>query len=57
MSARGKNVTIVTQNIDDFHVKPTKEEYKYYAVHGNVKEVRCDNNHVFSFKDFRKEII
>ena len=41
LNARGKKVTIVTQNIDDFHIKPTKQEYKYYAVHGNVKEVRC----------------
>jgi NAD-dependent SIR2 family protein deacetylase len=57
LNARGKKVTIVTQNIDDFHIKPTKEEYKYYAVHGNVKEVRCDNDHVFGFKDFRKEIM
>lgn len=41
LNARGKKVTIVTQNIDDFHIKPSKKEYSYYAVHGNVKEIRC----------------
>jgi NAD-dependent SIR2 family protein deacetylase len=24
LKARGKKVTVVTQNIDDFHIKPTK---------------------------------
>lgn len=54
LSARGKRVTIITQNIDDFHLKPQKQEYKYYACHGNVKEVRCDNNHLFPYQDYRK---
>ena len=37
LRARGKKVTIVTQNIDDFHFKPNKEQFQYYACHGNVK--------------------
>ena len=56
LSVRGKKVTVVTQNIDDMHLKPKKEEYEYYAVHGNVKQVRCDNHHLHNYEDYRKEI-
>lgn len=26
-------------------------------MHGNVKKVRCDNNHIYDYADFRKEIV
>ena len=32
-----KKVTLVTQNIDDLHIKPIKDSYNYYNIHGNVK--------------------
>ena len=47
-------MTIVTQNIDDFHFKPKKEEFEYYACHGNVKQIRCENNHLHQYEDYRK---
>lgn len=54
LAARGKQVTLVTQNIDDLHLKPSKKEYAYYAVHGNVKQLRCENNHLHPYADYRK---
>ncbi len=56
LNARGKNVTLVTQNIDDLHIKPKANHYKYYDVHGNVKFVRCDNLHLSPYAQFREEI-
>ena len=47
-----KKVTLVTQNIDDLHIKPESNEYGYYPVHGNVKFMRCSANHM---KDYNKE--
>jgi NAD-dependent SIR2 family protein deacetylase len=41
LGARGKKVAVVTQNVDDLHFKPLAQEYSYFAIHGNVKQVRC----------------
>lgn len=49
--ARGKRVTLVTQNIDDLHLPPKK--YEYYAIHGNVKFVRCANLHLAPYQQYR----
>jgi NAD-dependent deacetylase len=56
LNARGKKVTIVTQNIDDLHLKPKEKGYGYFAIHGNVKLVRCDNLHLSPYQQFREEI-
>ena len=57
LSGRGKRVTVVTQNIDDLHLKPEKGEFEYEACHGNVKKVRCQNDHLHNYQDFRQQII
>ena len=54
LSARGKKVTLITQNIDDFHFKPKNNQYGYYPCHGNVKEIRCANDHVHKYEEYRK---
>lgn len=56
LNARGKNVTLVTQNIDDLHVRPIGNRYKYFDIHGNVKFVRCDNLHLSPYAQFRAEL-
>lgn len=56
LKARKKNVTIVTQNVDDLHLKPKENGYNYYAIHGNVKFVRCDNFHFSPYEQYREEI-
>ena len=45
-----KKVTLVTQNIDDLHIKPENKEYDYYPVHGNVKLMRCSDNHMVNYQ-------
>lgn len=54
--ARGIAVTLVTQNIDDLHIKPSKDKYEYHAIHGNVKYVRCENLHLTPYQQFREEL-
>ena len=41
-----KKVTLVTQNIDDLHIKPENHEYEYHCIHGNAKFMRCEANHM-----------
>jgi NAD-dependent deacetylase len=56
LAARGVRVTLVTQNIDDLHIKPDKDRYEYHAIHGNVKFVRCANFHLTPYQQFREEL-
>lgn len=56
LAARGKRVTLVTQNVDDLHLSPKGDKYKYYAIHGNVKFVRCNAFHLTPYQQFREEI-
>lgn len=48
-------VTIATQNIDDLHIKPKNNEYRYYNVHGNCKLVHCSEFHFQPFIMNNKE--
>jgi NAD-dependent SIR2 family protein deacetylase len=50
--ANKKKVTLVTQNIDDLHIKPNKDSYEYYCVHGNIKFVRCENKHLLEYAKY-----
>jgi NAD-dependent deacetylase len=55
LAARGKKVTLVTQNVDDLHLPPSKQ-YEYHAIHGNVKFVRCANLHLTPYQQYRQEL-
>lgn len=35
----------MTQNIDDFHIKPVNKQYEYHAIHGVANQMRCKNLH------------
>ena len=54
LTRMGKKVVLATQNIDDLHIKPQNNEYEYYNIHGNCKQVRC-NQHHFQEYDPRKK--
>ena len=54
LSVKGFKVVLVTQNIDDLHIKPKNKEYEYHCVHGNVQYLRCDKNHLHKYKNYRK---
>lgn len=42
---KGKKPVLVTQNIDDLHMKPQNGEYEYHAIHGVANLIRCSNLH------------
>lgn len=41
LTKKKKKVTLVTQNIDDLHIRPEDNEYEYHCIHGNAKFMRC----------------
>ena len=54
LSTKGVKVVLMTQNIDDLHLRPKNNEYEYHCVHGNVNYLRCEKNHLHLYKDYRK---
>ena len=49
LSKKGKHPVLVTQNIDDLHIKPINGEYEYHAIHGVASKMRCVNLHMHDF--------
>ncbi len=45
IAKKGKKAVLVTQNIDDFHIKPVNKQYEYHAIHGVANQMRCKNLH------------
>ena len=56
LGKRGKDVAVITQNIDGLHVKPKADEYIYSQCHGYVSHVRCQEMHLHPYADFRKDL-
>ena len=51
LTRRGKQVCMVTQNIDNFHIEAQEvskknnknfKPYPIYEIHGNILKIRCD---------------